>query len=165
MKYSTGPRGCEVVFRTYQGLLRAGAVSAFVLAGGLGGCAELGHIASLPHFDQKTLDGLNTVKTDTDTLFTQLEKPSPACLHSNNTAGFDTLATDITVVKTQAGTIANNTHTVTGVSDLGDSASHFRTAAASGATTCLPANIVKNQRSHMDRAIQGLVDYEQKKPR
>jgi hypothetical protein len=142
----------------------AGAAIAFVLAGAIGGCAELGIVASPPHFDQKTLDGLNTVRTDTDTLFAQLEKPAPNCLFSNNTAGFDKLATDISAVKTQAGTISNNTHTVNGITDLGDSADHFRKAASSGTTTCLPANIAKNQQTQMDTAIQKLVDYEQAKP-
>lgn len=144
---------------------RGRALFALAMTAALGGCADIPIIASPPHFDQKTIDGLNTVKKETHSLLGNLQRPAPDCLYANNTIGFDALVADIASVKAQANTVARNMHTVAGIGDLADSAEHFRGAASAGATTCLPANIVKNQQSAMDRAIDRLVAYEQKKPK
>jgi hypothetical protein len=140
-----------------------GAVASIVLLGILGGCAETTILAQPPRFDQKTLEGLTTIKADTDALLGKLQAPSPDCLASNNTMGFEKLAGDILAAKTQAETVLHNDHTVKGISNLGDSTSHFR-AAASGGAVCLPATIVKTQQTQLDTATQRLIDYEQAKP-
>ena len=71
---------------------------------------------------------------------------------------------DIAAAKTQAGTITNNTQTVKSLTDLASSASQFRAAVQAGAATCLPANLVTDWAGRMDEKVQGLIDYEQKKP-
>jgi hypothetical protein len=139
--------------------------AALALTGGVGGCAEVVNVWSPPHFDQSALDDLNTVRTGADALFGRLQTPSPHCLYSNNTTGFDTLAADISAARTRAATITNNKHMVNGLTDLGASVDHYRKAASASTTNCLPANIARNQQTHMDHAIQLLIDFEKAQPR
>jgi hypothetical protein len=140
------------------------AIAAMVAAVGFGGCQYVTPTVLPPHFDQTTVDDLNKIKTDSDALSAQLQKPQPDCLYANSSAGFDTLDGDIAAAKTQAATIANNTQTVKALTDLAASAGQFRAAVQAGATNCLPANLVTDWSGRMDKKVQDLVAYEQNKP-
>jgi hypothetical protein len=155
-------RLCFVSIRPAPCIVGAAAITAALA---LGGCQYLTPTAVPPRFDQMTVDDLNKIKTESDSLSAQLRKPAPDCLYANSSAGFDTLDSDIAAAKTQAGTITNNTQTVKSLTDLASSASQFRVAVQAGAANCLPANLVTDWAGRMDKKVQGLIDYEQKKPR
>ncbi len=131
----------------------------------VGGCSTITETAMPPHYDQQTVDSLNSIDSSAGALFGQLGGSRPACLFSNHTADFDRLASDIAALEAHVGAIAHNTRTSAGVADLSANLGHFRKAGEEGGARCLPPKLVQDEKTAFDSVVKNLNAYEQKKPK
>jgi hypothetical protein len=144
---------------------RTGLVAAVGLFAALGGCNTITETAMPPHFDQQTVDSLNSIDSGADALFGQLQGSQPGCLFSNHASDFDKIASDLAALGQHVGAVPHNTRTTTGVADLGANLDHFRKAGQEGAASCLPAKLVQDEKTAFDTLVKNLLAYENKKPK